>query len=74
MQKFCQSCGAPITEETANPFCQYCMDENGQLKSRETVRDGIAAWLEMFTPNDGSVDFQKRADFYLKAMPAWAEG
>lgn len=71
MQKFCQSCGMPIQGESGN-WCQYCKDENGQLKSREAVREGIAAWLQMFTPDPEQVDFQKRAEAYLNAMPAWA--
>ena len=73
MNKFCQSCGMPLTEAKNDRFCQYCTDENGQLKSREAVREGIAAWLQMFTPNPENVDFQSRADSYLNAMPAWAE-
>ncbi|MFC1568693.1 zinc ribbon domain-containing protein [bacterium] len=73
MDKFCQSCGMPLTDQPSDQFCQYCTDETGQLKSREAVREGIAAWLQMFTPNPENIDFQKRAEAYLNAMPAWAE-
>jgi hypothetical protein len=73
MEKFCQSCGAPLTPSKDDRFCQYCTDENGQLKSREAVREGVAAWLQMFTPDPDNVDFQSRADSYLNAMPTWAE-
>ncbi|MBN1780316.1 hypothetical protein JW948_04265 [bacterium] len=73
MQKFCQSCGAPLTESKSESYCPYCTDENGELKSREAVREGIAAWLQMFTPDAASVDLQARAESYLRAMPAWAE-
>ncbi|MBN1781070.1 hypothetical protein JW948_08110 [bacterium] len=73
MQKFCQSCGMPLNAETTGSYCHYCTDDQGQLKPREAVAEGIAAWLEMFTPDDGNVNFKKRAESYLAAMPAWAE-
>jgi hypothetical protein len=61
-----------LTGQSSGSYCQYCTDENGKLKSREEVRAGVAAWLAQFTPDNGSVDFQKRAESYLNAMPAWA--
>jgi len=70
--RFCQSCGMPLPENDKAAYCRYCADENGNLKPREAVREGIAAWLEQFTP-DRKADFRKRADSYLNAMPAWAE-
>ncbi len=70
--RFCQSCGMPLPENDQADYCRYCTDENGKLKPREAVREGIAAWLEQFTP-DRKADFRKRADSYLNAMPAWAE-
>ncbi|HDQ45827.1 MAG TPA: hypothetical protein ENN17_10085 [bacterium] len=73
MNTFCQSCGAPVPDAPGAGYCTYCTDEKGNLKSREAVRAGIAAWLEQFSPNDGTVDFRKRADSYMNAMPAWAE-
>lgn len=75
--KFCQSCGMPISDETKNPsseeYCKYCADEKGRLGPREAVQAGIVQWLQMFAPEKEGVDFMKRADNYLKAMPAWAE-
>ena len=73
MNTFCQSCGAPVSGPSDAKYCTYCTDEQGNLKSREAVRAGIAAWLEQISPNDGTVDFQKRAESYMNAMPAWAE-
>ncbi|MCG8338399.1 MAG: hypothetical protein MJE63_28160 [Proteobacteria bacterium] len=75
--EFCQSCGMPLKEDTKHDhsitFCKYCADENGKLNPREAVQAGIAEWLKMFTPSGDGVDFMKRADLYLQAMPAWAE-
>lgn len=75
--QFCQSCGMPINEETRNAvsqiYCRYCTNESGDLKPREAVQAGVCEWLKMFAPEPSGVDFMKRADNYLKAMPAWAE-
>lgn len=74
MKPFCYSCGMMLTDsKPEQKYCQYCTDESGQLKSREVIQQGIAAWLEQFGPKDGSVDYQKRAGFYMKAMPEWAD-
>ena len=70
--RFCQSCGMPLPENVKAVYCQYCTDEKGKLKPREAVREGIAAWLEQFTP-DKKADLRERAESYLNAMPAWAE-
>jgi hypothetical protein len=74
---FCQSCGMPISDETRNAgtetYCKYCASESGTLNPREAVQAGIVEWLKMFAPATEGVDFMKRADTYLKAMPAWAE-
>ena len=48
-------------------------DENGNLKPREVVRGAVIEWLKMFAAEDSNPNFEKRADNYLKAMPAWAE-
>lgn len=75
--KYCHSCGMPVTNETAaektDKYCQYCADDNGDLKSREEIKAGIAQWLNGFTPEDKEADYNKRAEFYMKSMPAWAE-
>jgi hypothetical protein len=72
MNRFCQSCGMPLPDAETVVYCRYCTDEKGDLKSREEIRGGISAWLEQFSPGGGSVDFNKRADSYMKAMPTWA--
>jgi hypothetical protein len=75
--KFCHSCGiildGNVAKETAPNLCGYCTDENGNLKPKEVVQAGIAEWLKSFANVNGNVDFMKRADSYMKAMPAWAE-
>lgn len=73
--KFCHSCGIPldgtVAKEGAPNICGYCTGEDGKLKPREAVQAGIADWLKMFTPQEGNPDLMKRAEYYMKAMPAW---
>lgn len=73
---FCHSCSMPLTSESfgKNPkFCKYCTDESGNLHSREHVQNGVAQFLKMLQPELDNPTALKRADYYLKAMPAWAE-
>jgi hypothetical protein len=78
-QKFCHSCGIPLDGTIAKEsglanHCEWCVDPaTNKLKPREEVQKGIAEWLKMFTPKEGNPDLMKRADHYIKAMPAWAE-
>lgn len=75
--KFCRSCGiildGRIAKEHSNSYCEYCINENGELKSREEIRAGIVEWLKMFSPEQEGINFVKRADSYMNAMPEWAE-
>ncbi len=77
MDTFCISCGIPIIEESkhavSQEYCRYCADEKGELQPREVVQAGVAGWLKQFATTSDGVDFMKRADNYLKAMPVWAE-
>ncbi|RLB01941.1 MAG: hypothetical protein DRG59_13370 [Deltaproteobacteria bacterium] len=76
MAKFCLSCGAPLDNPDfkgpSDDYCKCCTDEKGNLKSREDVRHGIANWLKMWQDIDDETAL-RRADYYMKAMPAWAE-
>lgn len=75
--KFCQSCGiildGNIAKEAAPGLCGYCVDEKGKLKQKEIVQAGIAEWLKSYAPVKDGVDFMKRAENYMNAMPAWAK-
>ena len=76
----CHSCGIPIgmqvgdqTITARGDYCNYCTDEQGKLFPKEFVQKGIAEWLASWGPKDKNIDFMKRAEYYLMAMPAWAE-
>ena len=76
MNKFCFSCGAPLVmPEFKGPvadYCRHCVDEKGAVRPREAVRDGVAGWFLSWQPGIDHTAAQ-RANFYLKAMPEWAE-
>lgn len=76
MDKWCFSCGAPLTPEfkgSSEEYCKFCTDETGKLKSFEEIKFGVAEWLKSWQPNLEQDKAVTRAGFYLKAMPAWAE-
>jgi hypothetical protein len=76
MTNSCYSCGMPFAGEEGQKargnYCQYCSDEQGNLLPKEQVQQGIAQWLKSWAPEGDNADFQKRAEYYMLAMPAWA--
>lgn len=77
MNNYCNSCGMLLTGEDGKDFrgnlCLYCSDEDGKLYPRELVQKGIAEWLKQISSTGSSEDFMKKAEYYMKAMPAWAD-
>jgi hypothetical protein len=64
----CQSCGMPI--ETGI-YCQYCVDEKGQLQAFDTRFERMVEWQM----RRGSARAQAETETleYMATMPAWAE-
>jgi hypothetical protein len=76
MDKYCLSCGLPLTPEfkgAAENYCQYCTDEKGNLKSRDEIKMGVAEWMKSWQPDIDQQKAMVRAENYLNAMPAWAD-
>ncbi|MCB1856910.1 MAG: hypothetical protein KDI63_01475 [Gammaproteobacteria bacterium] len=77
MTKMCYSCCVPLDnlefQGPAEHYCKYCTDEQGLLKSKEVVQEGVANWLQSWQPNLDRAAAQLRAAHFLRAMPAWAE-
>ncbi len=76
MEKFCQSCGVPLSSEykgLSDKYCKYCTDAAGKLKARAGVQKGIATWLKSWQPGITEKQAMDRAAHYMLAMPAWAE-
>jgi hypothetical protein len=75
--KACESCGMPMQDaknrgggDTNNPYCVYCTDETGKLKSCQEVREGMIRFYmsQMGKPRD---DAEKFVDEQMKKLPAW---
>jgi hypothetical protein len=75
MQEFCHSCTAPLSGEYKGPsdkYCKYCTDDAGNLKPREEIREGLAQWMTGWQGTTIEVA-RKRAEYFMKALPAWAD-
>ncbi len=75
----CESCDMPMEkpedhggEKEDNPYCRHCTDENGNLKSREEIREG---WIQFHMKSTGKSreETEKEIDEQMKKMPAWKE-
>lgn len=74
MSNFCLSCGMPLEKDNKRGnYCIYCTDEQGNLLSKDQIKNGIAQWLSGWAPDSKNTDFSKRAESYMKSMPEWAE-
>jgi hypothetical protein len=62
----------PDIKGKAEELCKHCSDDDGSLKSRNDVRNGIAQWLKSWQKIDER-EAMMRAEHYMKAMPAWTE-
>jgi hypothetical protein len=77
--KTCESCGMPMKKakdhgalDVNNPYCVYCTDETGKLKSRRQVREGM---IGFYTSQMGKSrkDAEKFVDEEMKKLPAWKD-
>lgn len=77
MNEFCYSCGAPLWmpdfKGPVKNHCKYCVDDDGKIKPKEEIQNGIAEWLKGWQPDLNQEKAVARAEHYMKAMPAWAE-
>jgi len=66
----------PLTLDSQGPnaeYCRYCTDENGQLRPRDEVKQGIATWLQSLQEGITEERAIMRAEHFMQAMPAWAD-
>ena len=75
----CESCGMPMSKledhgggKENNKYCRYCTDAEGNLKSREEVREGM---IQLHIKSFGKTreEAEKEVDEHMKQMPAWKE-
>ncbi len=75
MGRYCHACTMPLeSPEVRGPseiYCKHCTDEQGNLRPREEVQEGIARWMAEWQ----GIDHQRalrRADLFMRGLPAWA--
>ncbi len=71
----CYSCGAIVEKKVPKEkgYCAYCIDNEDKLKDRDTIKIGVAGWLQQWSPEELSDEVAlKRAELYLLSMPEWA--
>ncbi len=77
MSGHCLSCMAPLASPEfagkSEVYCRYCTDEEGRLRPREQVLEGIAGWLRQWQGPISEETARRRAVHFMRAMPAWAD-
>ena len=66
--KGCDSCGMPIE---VGPYCQHCVDENGQLQGFEERFERMLQWQARREPNTSRAELERKTLAYMATMPAW---
>ncbi|HHB83029.1 MAG TPA: hypothetical protein ENK61_06110, partial [Devosia sp.] len=64
----CQSCGMPIETGT---YCQYCVDENGNLQDFDRRFEAMVAWQKRRGGSQAEIEAKTIA--YMASMPAWSD-
>jgi hypothetical protein len=63
---------APDAKGLSEQYCKHCTDDEGNVKTREEIKEGMAFWIAKWQKVDHETAL-KRAEHYMQAMPAWAE-
>ena len=72
----CESCGMPMEKaedfgggRVGNKYCVHCANAQGNLKSREEVREGMTRFF--MTQGLNAEEAAKKVDEHMAKMPAW---
>jgi Putative zinc ribbon domain len=66
----CQSCAMPIE---SGIYCQYCVDERGNLSAFEERFDRMVQWMSRQKPDLPLEEARKQTLAYMAEMPAWKD-
>jgi hypothetical protein len=66
----CESCSMPI--ETGH-YCQYCVDDQGQLQPFEERLERMMAFQQRRTPDASRAELEAATLAYMARMPAWRD-
>lgn len=54
-------------------YCQYCVDEQGNLQSFEERFERMLQWAVKREPNISREQAEQRTREYMRTMPAWRD-
>ncbi|MBD3209781.1 hypothetical protein GF318_00175 [Candidatus Micrarchaeota archaeon] len=77
--KKCESCGMPMMKQSDfggaredNRYCAHCTYENGNLKPRHEVREGMIAYFIKMKKLERKAA-EEFVDRHMARMPAWQD-
>ena len=66
----CDSCSMPI--ETG-PYCQYCVNERGELQPFEERFERMVSWQARRSPEKSRQALEAETLAFMAKMPAWKD-
>jgi hypothetical protein len=57
----------------AGQYCQYCVDEKGQLQPFDERFERMLQWQKKREPDASRADLEKKTLAYMATMPAWRD-
>lgn len=74
---FCRSCMSSLDSDenrgNSEMLCRWCSDSEGKLLPRDRVLEIMTHWFSSWQPGISLKEAGRRADLYMRSMPAWAE-
>lgn len=66
----CESCAMPID---GGRYCQYCVDENGELQPFEVRFEKMVQWMKNEQPTLSREEAENQTRAAMRTMPAWKD-
>ena len=66
----CESCSMPLE---SGRYCQYCVDEKGELQPFEQRFERMVAWQARRSPEKNREALEAETLAYMAKMPAWKD-
>lgn len=66
----CESCSMPI--ETGR-YCQYCVNEDGELQPFELRFERMVSWQARRSPEKDRATLEAETLAFMARMPAWKD-
>jgi hypothetical protein len=55
------------------PYCQYCVNENGELQAFEERFERMVSWQARKSPGKNRKDLEAETLVFMAKMPAWKD-